>query len=86
MEFDTSLSWVPDLKSAIERHPLTVLPTTPLNEAVALLCQPELQICSLAQDSQSSLSSMKSSARARWASCLLVVNYYRKRYRPVPKL
>jgi CBS domain-containing protein len=39
MEFDTPQSWAPDLESAIDRHPLTVLPTTPLNQAIALLCQ-----------------------------------------------
>jgi CBS domain-containing protein len=39
MEFDTPQSWAPDLESAIDRHPLTVLPTTPLNQAIALLCR-----------------------------------------------
>lgn len=39
MEFDTPQSWAPDLESAIDRHPLTVLPTIPLVEAIALLCQ-----------------------------------------------
>jgi CBS domain-containing protein len=39
MEFDTPQSWAPDLESAIDRHPLTVLPTTPLTAAIALLCQ-----------------------------------------------
>lgn len=39
MEFDTPQSWAPDLESAIDRHPLIVLPTTPLNQAIDLLCQ-----------------------------------------------
>jgi CBS domain-containing protein len=39
MEFDTPQSWAPDLESAIDRHPLTVLPKTPLSQAIALLCQ-----------------------------------------------
>jgi CBS domain-containing protein len=43
MEFDTPQSWAPDLESAIDRHPLTVLPTTVLAEAIDLLCQTQRQ-------------------------------------------
>jgi CBS domain-containing protein len=39
MEFDKPQSWAPDLESAIDRHPLTVSPTTPLDRAITLLCQ-----------------------------------------------
>jgi CBS domain-containing protein len=45
MEFDTPQSWAPDLESAIDRHPLTVVPTTPLNEAITLLCQTQRRMC-----------------------------------------
>lgn len=44
MEFDTPRSWAPDLESAIDRDPLTVLPTTPLAEAISLLCQTQRRI------------------------------------------
>jgi CBS domain-containing protein len=66
MEFDTPQSWAPDLESAIDRHPLTVSPTTPLNQAISLLCQAQIQTCSLGQE----VSPIESRIRA---SCLLVI-------------
>jgi CBS domain-containing protein len=65
MEFDTPQSWAPDLESAIDRHPLTVLPTTPLAEAIAFLCQTQRRM-SLSND-------VEIEAQAH-TSCLLVVN------------
>jgi CBS domain-containing protein len=65
MEFDTPQSWAPDLESAIDRHPLTVLPTTPLNQAIALLCKTQNRIC-LGNE----LASIEPQAHT---SCLLVV-------------
>jgi CBS domain-containing protein len=65
MDFDTPQSWAPDLESAIDRHPLTVLPTTPLNQAIALLCQTQIRTC-LGNESPS----IEPQAHA---SCLLVV-------------
>jgi CBS domain-containing protein len=65
MEFDTPQSWAPDLESAIDRHPLTVLPTTPLNQAIALLCQTQTRTCL-----ENELASVELHAHT---SCLLVV-------------
>jgi CBS domain-containing protein len=65
MEFDTPQSWAPNLESAIDRHPLTVLPTTPLTQAIALLCQTQRRTC-LGNE----LSSIELQAHT---SCLLVV-------------
>lgn len=65
MEFDTPQSWAPDLESAIDRHPLTVLPTTPLAEAITLLCQTQRSM-SLGNDLE-----VESQAHT---SCLLVVS------------
>jgi CBS domain-containing protein len=45
MEFDSPQSWAPDLESAIDRQPLIVLPTTLLNQAIALLCQTQRRMC-----------------------------------------
>jgi CBS domain-containing protein len=50
MPMDTPLSWAPNLDDAIERHPLTVLPTTPLLEAIALIGQTRNQTCSKEAD------------------------------------
>lgn len=66
MKFDTPLSWAPDLESAIDRNPLTVLPKTPLNQAIALLCQAQIQTCALNHESP------EIETRVR-ASCLLVM-------------
>jgi CBS domain-containing protein len=65
MEFDTPQSWAPDLESAIDRHPLTVLPKTPLNQAIALLCQTQNRNSLDAEQAAVELQSN--------ASCLLVV-------------
>jgi hypothetical protein len=64
MEFDTPQSWAPDLESAIDRHPLTVLPKTPLNQAIALLCQTQNRNSLDAEQAAVELQSN--------ASCLLV--------------
>ncbi len=66
MEFDTPQSWAPDLESAIDRHPLTVSPTTPLNQAINLLCQAQIRTCSLGQETSPTESQIR-------ASCLLVI-------------
>jgi CBS domain-containing protein len=50
MPMDTPLSWAPNLDDAIERHPLTVLPTTPLLAAIALIGQTRNQTCSKEAD------------------------------------
>jgi CBS domain-containing protein len=50
MPMDTPLSWAPNLDDAIERHPLTVLPSTPLLEAIALIGQTRNQTCSKEAD------------------------------------
>ena len=68
MPFEMSLSWVPDLEDAIERHPLTISPHAPLVDAIALLSQAHHQTCALAEDAASS---NKPTKRVR-ASCVLV--------------
>lgn len=50
MPLDTHLSWAPDLEEAIERQPLTVPPTTPLVEAIALISQAHSHLCVLTDD------------------------------------
>jgi CBS domain-containing protein len=65
MEFDTPQSWAPDLESAIDRHPLTVLPTTPLNQAITLLCQAQTRTC---LDNESASTEPRANT-----SCLLVI-------------
>ncbi len=65
MEFDTPQSWAPDLESAVDRHPLTVLPTTPLSQAITLLCQTQRR-ASLGED-------LEIQPQAH-TSCLLVVS------------
>lgn len=66
MEFDTPQSWAPDLESAIDRHPLTVLPTTSLAQAIALLCQTHQRRMCLGND-------LEIEPQAH-TSCLLVVS------------
>lgn len=66
MEFDTPQLWAPNLESAIDRHPLTVLPTTPLHQAISLLCQAQIQTCPLEHESPDSEPLVR-------ASCLLVM-------------
>lgn len=68
MPLDTPLSWVPDLEEAIERHPLTVPPTTPLVEAIAMISQAHSHLCVLADD----LSCLAPAREVR-ASCVLVM-------------
>ncbi len=67
MPLDTPLSWAPDLEEAIERQPLTVLPTTPLVEAIALISQSHSRLCALTDD----LSFLSPPSRS--ASCVLVM-------------
>lgn len=69
MPLDTHLSWAPDLEEAIERQPLTVPPTTPLVEAIALISQAHSHLCVLTDD----LSCLAPPAREVRASCVLVM-------------
>ncbi|MDJ0734794.1 MAG: CBS domain-containing protein [Nostocaceae cyanobacterium] len=48
MPFDNPLNWAPDLKDAIERHPLIVSKETPLVDAIALISQAHHHTCLLA--------------------------------------
>jgi CBS domain-containing protein len=64
-----SLAWAPALEDAIERHPLTVLPTTPLVDAIALISQAHYHTCTLADDPAGSTRSAKEVR----ASCVLVM-------------
>lgn len=50
MPLDTFQSWAPNLEDAIDRHPLTLPPNTPLVEAIALLSQTHNIICVLTDD------------------------------------
>lgn len=69
MPLDTSLSWVPDLEEAIERQPLTVPPTTPLVEAIAMISQAHSHLCMLTDD----LSCLGLPERKVRPSCVLVM-------------
>ncbi len=50
MPFETPLSWVPNLEDAIECHPLTVAPETPLVDAIALMTQTHKRSCLLIEE------------------------------------
>jgi len=65
---DTPLAWAPNLIDAIERHPLTVLPTTLLVDAIALISQAHSSTCSLVDH----LSSTGDPSKAVRPSCVLV--------------
>lgn len=67
--FDTPLAWAPALEDAIERHPLTVPPTTPLMEAIASIGQAHSYTCSLADEPALSTHP----PREVRASCVLVM-------------
>ena len=67
MQLDATLSWAPNLEEAIERQPLTVSPTTPLVEAIALISQAHSHLCMLTDD----LSYLAPPVRT--ASCVLVM-------------
>lgn len=69
MPFDPPLAWAPDLENAIERQPLTVPPTTPLVEAIALLSQAHEHTCSLGDH----LAAPHSPSHEARASCVLVI-------------
>ncbi|MFN6308897.1 MAG: CBS domain-containing protein [Microcystis sp.] len=69
MSFDTPLSWAPDLEKAINRHPLTVPPTTSLADAIAMIGQAHSRLCLLTDD----LSPLAPPAGEARVSCLLVV-------------
>ena len=69
MPFDHPLDWAPDIEDAIERHPLTVPPTTPLLEAIALISQAHSHTCLLAED----LALSHGLGKAVRASCILVM-------------
>ncbi|MFN5746946.1 MAG: CBS domain-containing protein [Pseudanabaena sp.] len=69
MSLDTPLSWAPDLEKAIDRHPLTVPPTTSLTEAIALIGQAHSHLCVLTDE----LSYLAPPTEEMRASCLLVV-------------
>lgn len=51
MPLNPPLTWVPNLEEAIECHPLTLPPVTPLSEAIALISQSHHQVCSLSIES-----------------------------------
>ena len=69
MPFETPLSWVPDLEDAIERQPLTVLPHTPLVDAIALISQSHHQTCLLNEGD----AAVSSQGRSIHVSCVLVM-------------
>lgn len=68
MPLDTFQSWAPNLEDAIDRHPLTLPPNTPLVEAIALLSQTHDIICVLTDDQALSTPS----AKEVHTSCVLV--------------
>ncbi|MDB9527686.1 CBS domain-containing protein [Oscillatoria sp. CS-180] len=71
MQLETSLSWVPDPKEAIARHPLVVSPDTLLIDAIALISKAQYHTCSLNDDiTPSDLSPFHKTARN---SCVLVM-------------
>jgi CBS domain-containing protein len=69
LPFDTPLSWAPDLEDAIERHPLTVSPATPLVEVIALISQAHSHTCVLSED----LTVPLGIGKVVRASCVLVM-------------
>ena len=69
MPLDTFQSWAPNLEDAIDRHPLTLPPNTPLVEAIALLSQTHNIICVLTDDRSLSTPS----AKEVHTSCVLVM-------------
>jgi CBS domain-containing protein len=50
MSLNHSLSWLPDLEEALDRHPIIVPPTTPLIEVITLMYQVHRSICSTGHD------------------------------------
>ena len=68
MPLEKSIAWVPDLEDAIERHPLTVAPDTPLVDVIALISQAHHQRCLLTEEA----SSFNRPAKTVRASCVLV--------------
>ena len=67
MQLNQPVSWMPDLEDAIQRHPLTVTPTTPLVDAIALLSQAQHNTCWLTDPS-----SAEFPAQTGRNSCVLV--------------
>lgn len=75
MHFDFPLAWAPELEDAIDRYPLTVLPTTPLVDVILLISQAHTQTCLLLDSPlQSNYSEpAKPFVKAVRASCVLVI-------------
>jgi CBS domain-containing protein len=69
MPLDSPFAWTPDIEEAIERHPLIVLPETPLVEAISLISQAHHRTCSLLD----SVTSSDLSAKGVRASCVLAI-------------
>ncbi|NER27120.1 MAG: CBS domain-containing protein [Symploca sp. SIO1C4] len=70
MQFDNSISWVPDLEDAIERHPLIVEPNTPLVDVITVISQAHRHTCLLEEEAASLESSVKPAVSV---SCVLVM-------------
>jgi CBS domain-containing protein len=66
---DNPLTWAPNLDDAIERHPLTVFPTTPLVDAIALIGEVYNRNCLLTDNLLFSDTPVKEVR----ASCVLVM-------------
>ena len=75
MQFDSPLDWAPELEAAIDRYPLTVLPTTPLVDVILLINQAYHQPCLPLDESvqRDRSESAKPPAKVVRASCVLVV-------------
>jgi CBS domain-containing protein len=68
MPLNPPLTWVPNLEEAIECHPLTLPPVTPLSEAIALISQSHHQVCSLSIESWA-----ENTPKSGKGGCILVV-------------
>lgn len=66
MGFSSSPPWLPNLEDAIERDPLTIAPTAPLDHAIALLGQSHPKTCPIKDGTPSS--------RGASPSCLLIMD------------
>ncbi|MEB3310480.1 MAG: CBS domain-containing protein [Snowella sp.] len=66
---ETPFAWIPDLKDAIERYPLTVSPTTSLKDAIALINQAHSHTCLLNDD----LLGIEQPTKEIRTSCVLVM-------------
>jgi CBS domain-containing protein len=69
MEWSASLKWAPTLEEAIEKNPLTVSPTMPLTDVIALLSQASFPASSHDKEATSGQPSQTSRIRT---NCVLV--------------